>query len=538
MLGRERQWGELRPAGFVGALLSAVIVAGLAAGCGLKGQGESCDFHRDCEAGLVCDAGTNTCTPCGSGNSCLAVELVVHSCVSEQSPFLRDSDLQFRIRVTGDDMSPIEVYERSSGSGLQLPEIPLGENRQLTVEAFKGGPDNVRARGSSMPFDVTPRDPLPKLGVYLRMVNEFTPMNDAENPTGPCEALYEPRSGHTATVLKDGRVLIVGGHKYDESGNKVLHKDAEILDPNVGHFLEGAPLNVPRTGHTATLLQDGRVLVTGGAGLINGELTALRIAEVWDPSRDTWTVHQMQAPRMRHAAHLLPDGTVLLTGGLGSAAGRDAATSTEIFAPDQRPESSFTAGPAIAARADHAIVALGDSRLLLVGGTSDGETALDTTTSLRVSGNMIFIDDASPTLVTPRPSPLALPLASGGGRGVLVLGDGDQGDWISLDGDSLRWDAVTPPGMMPRTGACSAAFQGGALVVGGLTAGGEALASAEVHRIGMDGISSPAVGNTLRSPRSNATCTTLADGSVLVLGGESVRDGKLQASGVAEVYQP
>ena len=77
------------------------------------------------------------------------------------------------------------------------------------------------------------------------------------------ESMLHPRSGHTATVLPDGRVLIWGG--VDDSGNIV--RTGEWFDPASGHFSEAQGITLlPRAGHSATVLTDGRLLVLGGHG--------------------------------------------------------------------------------------------------------------------------------------------------------------------------------------------------------------------------------------------------------------------------------
>src|SRR5207302_6361926 len=77
----------------------------------------------------------------------------------------------------------------------------------------------------------------------------------------PAGALATARSGHTATLLQDGRVLVVGGRAFD--GLTELSA-VEIYEPKTNQWRKTAPLSAGRSGHTATLLKDGRVLVAGG----------------------------------------------------------------------------------------------------------------------------------------------------------------------------------------------------------------------------------------------------------------------------------
>ena len=68
------------------------------------------------------------------------------------------------------------------------------------------------------------------------------------------------RTGHTATVLYDGRVLIAGETNVNPPG---ILMTADLYEPSKGIFVATGPMNVPRAGHTATLLHDGKVLVEG-----------------------------------------------------------------------------------------------------------------------------------------------------------------------------------------------------------------------------------------------------------------------------------
>ena len=146
------------------------------------------------------------------------------------------------------------------------------------------------------------------------------------NPTASAE-LYTPstgkfsrtgdmttaRVGHTASLLPDGRVLIVGG---DGPSGPVA--SSELYDPATGRFSPTGPMAMVRTGHTATLLPNGRVLIVGGADSDDDSLAAniLASAELCDPATGTFSpAGSMATGRQFQTATLLPDGRVLIVGG-------------------------------------------------------------------------------------------------------------------------------------------------------------------------------------------------------------------------------
>jgi hypothetical protein len=151
------------------------------------------------------------------------------------------------------------------------------------------------------------------------------PLNDAElfNPaTGTFTAtgaMTQFRYNHTAALLKNGRVLLTGGF------NGVPVPDAELFDPTTGTFSASGTLGTARAQHTATLLNDGNVLVAGGFSFVApGSFSS---AEVFDPTTNKFTpTGPMGAPRFLHTATRLNNGLVLITGG------QSTITLPEVFA--------------------------------------------------------------------------------------------------------------------------------------------------------------------------------------------------------------
>ena len=131
--------------------------------------------------------------------------------------------------------------------------------------------------------------------------------------TGGSVAIPTYINGQTATLLNDGRVLLTGGH-HEDFGR---FKRAELYDPATGQFtLTGAMARV-RDGHTATLLSDGTVLIAGGESENGCDVVSLWNADIYDVTRGGFVpAGRMNVRREWHTATRLEDGRVLITGGL------------------------------------------------------------------------------------------------------------------------------------------------------------------------------------------------------------------------------
>ena len=112
--------------------------------------------------------------------------------------------------------------------------------------------------------------------------------------------------GHTATVMSDGKILVVGDDEYSS---------AEIYDPSSNEWSDGGTLNYPRVSASSTLLGDGRVLVAGGSDRSSLGRKLLDSAEIYDPSTNEWTVtDSMEQVHAGHGSAILNDGKVLVIG--------------------------------------------------------------------------------------------------------------------------------------------------------------------------------------------------------------------------------
>jgi len=212
--------------------------------------------------------------------------------------------------------------------------------------------DGVLFTGKSNPCTLTPNLPL------------FT-----EPTMGDMEVL---RAGHTMTELPDGRFLIIGGGA-DGMVASYGQTSMETYDPCTQTFTKVGDLLAPRTSHTSTLLQDGRILVVGGADDILGE--PVDTAEVVDPANNfaSTATNVLSMPRALHGASLLPDGRVLVTGGTSSFnSPQDIVTNstetTEIWNPNT---NSWSAGPNMSkARVGQSTNTLDNDQVLVAGGFS------------------------------------------------------------------------------------------------------------------------------------------------------------------------
>jgi N-acetylneuraminic acid mutarotase len=179
----------------------------------------------------------------------------------------------------------------------------------------------------------------------------------------PVGDLNIARANAASVLLDDGRVLITGGRTADGS-----LRSAELFTPVAGFSAAGEMLS-ERSGHAAVRLLDGRVLVTGG---VAADGMAVNSAEIYDPSTNDWHAvpASMSEARAGHTATLLDDGRVLIAG--GEVAGVPSST-FEVYDPNL--DEFRVAGVLSAPRMQHAAAHLADGRVLIAGGT-DGNVPL------------------------------------------------------------------------------------------------------------------------------------------------------------------
>ena len=198
-------------------------------------------------------------------------------------------------------------------------------------------------------------------GVFLKSAELFDPAKGTFVATADMQSR---RVGHSATLLPNGKVLIAGGlaGRIFEGGPGNV-ATTEIYDPATGHFTPGSPMSTPRTGHSAVLLVNGKVLVAGGAGSDEQGLTS---AEIYDPATNKWTATgSMLTPRAARSAVVLKDGRVLVTGG------GEGWNLAEIYDPTSG--LWHATGNLTTRRVKHAATLLPDGRVLITGGSPDNQ---------------------------------------------------------------------------------------------------------------------------------------------------------------------
>jgi hypothetical protein len=122
--------------------------------------------------------------------------------------------------------------------------------------------------------------------------------------------LSTARSRHTATLLHNGKILVTGGYN-----GSTVYGSAELYNPQTGETQAVGTMSSPRFAHTATLMSNGKVLIAGGFSSLTGD-ARLSSTELFDPANNSFTpAHGMNLPRAMHAASLMKNGKVLITGG-------------------------------------------------------------------------------------------------------------------------------------------------------------------------------------------------------------------------------
>jgi N-acetylneuraminic acid mutarotase len=337
-------------------------------------------------------------------------------------------------------------------------------------------------------------------------------------PTG---SMSTPREGHTATLLDSSKVLVTGGI---ESAGTI--SAAELYDPEATTWEATDTMSTGRAYHTATKLPSGKVLVAGGESYQQGVLAS---SELYDPVTGTWSsTGSMIVARYHHRATLLDSGKVLVTGGVDASGER--LSSAELY--DPATEQWTLVAPMSSERLYHEAVLLKSSgKVLVIGGVG-------------IEGTLSSAELFDPTSQTWTPVVNGLPkgfsehsatlLLSGK---VLVVG-GEDGHQKGLarsllyDPETGNWPETSGSMITGRMGHAAMVLKSGnVLVIGGEQSSSQITANAEVYNPRTRAWTPTA---RMTTPRRGFTATLLHSGQVLIVGGNS-GDAPLSS---AELYQP
>lgn len=275
-------------------------------------------------------------------------------------------------------------------------------------------------------------------GAFLTNAEVYDPLTRTFTATG---FLRTARRGHTATLLNDGKVLVAGGCNNLLSSEVFCNNflaSTEIYDPGTKTFTLVQSMTTARRGHTATLLPDGRVLISGGMDGA-GELAS---AEIYNPETGLFTATgDMAGVRTGHTATLLPDGKVLIAGGKSDrylAAGEVYDPAAGTFSPLASTMSTFRAG--------HTATALAGGRVLLAGGRNDDPLVFDVNVqslSDSVAPNIVFSADSSVGFVSYSGSGTVVAFSSATGEVTGRIETGGKPAWLVPYAGGLRLAAVS-----------------------------------------------------------------------------------------------
>ena len=344
-------------------------------------------------------------------------------------------------------------------------------------------------------------------------------VNPSWIPTGN---LNIPRSDHTATLLPNGKVLVVGGY----GGNRPLNSpelSAELYDPVTGSWSVTGGLGMPRRGHTATLLPDGKVLVAGGAPSLGSD-PSLNSAELYDPNTGQWSpTGNLNTGRSGHTATLLQDGKVLVAGGF-SGGGTNGncpcfffvTNSAEIYDPATGIWSVIAS--LNTERGSHTATVLQNGEILVAGGTNggiNGDLDTDPITNAELYDPRTGRWSITASLNAPRESHTATLLPDG----KVLAAAGESTDTAELYDPSTGVWSFTGSLSNARGGNTATLLPNGKVLVVG---GGSFLNTAELYDPNTGTWSATA---SLNTGRSGHTATLLQNGNVVVAGGGGCNDG-------------
>lgn len=328
----------------------------------------------------------------------------------------------------------------------------------------------------------------------------------ATTSTGP---MTGPRTNHAASVLPDGRVLITGGMQHADGDGAT--NVAELFNPATGLFSTAAPMMFTRSFHASVVLDDGRVMVMGGSTISSGEVVSLATTEIYDPATNTWRAGpELSVPRGGPKAAKLASGKILVMDGAGS--------TTEIYDPGS---ASFSAsGSLMDYRSNYAIGVMPDDRVVIAGGYASEHVL-----AMEVRDPLTGLWSSPASLIHGRMDPSVTSLPDGR---VLIAGGytGQVGSVSELFDPSAMSVSTTAPMSFTRFQHTANLLQSGnVILIGGGVSDAEEGDAVLHYDVAAD---LWRTADRLPDERRRHTSTLLPNGDVLVAGGLSSSSARPQ----------
>ncbi|MHB2025875.1 MAG: kelch repeat-containing protein [Elusimicrobiota bacterium] len=321
-------------------------------------------------------------------------------------------------------------------------------------------------------------------------------------------SMANARSNFTATLLGSGKVLVAGGSQ----GNAVLNQ-AEIYNPATNAFSPTALMETPRDYHTATLLVNGNVLAAGGFTSNGTSTGTTNTAEIYYPASGLWApTSSMSAPRENQTATMLDNGDVLVAGGYNSNTLQYLNTAEIYYSTSA---TWAATGNMNYARGNHTATLLQNGDVLVVGGTNAG--GLLSTAELYNPNTGTWAAAAPIPQAVNRHSATLLPdgkvLVAGGNSG-----SGETSAAYIYDPNINTWSPTGNLNTARYSHTATLLPNGRVLVAGGVQASNTILNSVELFSEDSQSWSNI---TTLTTPRAYHSAILTADGDVRVMGGSN-----------------
>jgi len=418
--------------------------------------------------------------------------------------------------------------------------------------------EKVQAVARSLPLDVTESTPTLDLLMLMgkRDTFAFATGKDAlcRTLTVDPNATVKGRHGHTATFIPSiNKVFIAGGAAID-GRVEVLLSSTVLYDPTTGEVEPFKDLDIPRAYHSATLLPNDKLLLVGGFSTINGRVTALAAASLVDFEKpdDPYEAINFVQERAHHTATLVPErNLVIIAGGCGPC--RDGTCSDDACAPHAAGETSTVLGDPVqifdvnsskvtsvptaqlAPRAFHAASLLRSNNLVVSGGIDVNGAVCSVEIFTFQQGSSALTGPIEPVVKFPNgrcPSRHAqVTTGSGAAQNVIILGgqtDESQGKPFGpatnavfvVDGTGQLKEPVSAALKAGHAGHQAALLQDGSvLVVGGLITGAAITAERLAIQPGTNEVEAQTLEFAVRQAREDAAITPLPNNQVLYTGG-------------------